>query len=111
MAGTTIEANQTILTNWAFQPMSKKLQKKAGKLVRKAEDRATTIRRVVMEYTNAAEISNVTDYTKQHEIERAVVKYNEVHKAIKRLRRKMDMKKSQQLPTASIRQGKLSRAK
>lgn len=90
--------------------MSKKLQKKAGKLVRKAEDRATTIRRVVMEYNNAAEISNVTDYTKQREIEHAVVKYNEVHKAIKRLRRKIALK-SRQPSTANIGQAKLSRAK
>lgn len=90
--------------------MSKKLQKKAGKLVRKAEDRATTIRRVVMEYNNAVEISNVTDYAKQHEIERAVVKYNEVHKAIKRLRRKIALK-SKHIPTASMEHGKLSRAK
>lgn len=72
--------------------MSKKLQKKAGKLVRKAEDRATTIRRVVREYNAVAEISGVNDSAKQREIERAVVKYNEVRKALKRLRRKIALK-------------------
>lgn len=90
--------------------MSKKLEKKAGKLVRKAEDRATAIRRVVMDYSNAAETSNVNEFTKQHEIERAVVRYNEVHKAIKRLRRKMVLK-GKRSPSAGIGQGKLSRAK
>ncbi len=76
--------------------MSKKLDKKAGKLVRQAEDRATVIRRVVREYNDVAQPSAITDSANQlrgqREIERAVVKYNEAHKAIKRLRRKMALK-------------------
>jgi hypothetical protein len=77
--------------------MSKKLQKKANKLARKAEDRATAIRRVVRECDSAPQISGMNDSAKQREIERAVGKYNEVHKAIKRLRRKMALKQVRHL--------------
>lgn len=90
--------------------MSKKLEKKASKLVREAEDRATVIRRVVREYNNPAQPSAVSNSAKQLEIERAVVKYNEVHKAIKRLRRKMALK-SKQPQGLGIRNAKFSRAK
>ena len=86
--------------------MSKKLEKKATKLVRKAEHQATDIRRVVREYNNPAQPSGVSDPAKQREIERAVVKYNKVHKAIKRLRRKMALK-SKQPQSLGIRQGVL----
>src|SRR5258705_6236104 len=75
-----------------LQAMSKKLEKKASKLVRKAEDRAIAIRRVVREYNSVTQISVVNDSAKQLVIERAVVKYNEVHKAIKRLRSKIALK-------------------
>lgn len=88
-----------------LQAMSKKLTKKASKLVRKAEDRATVIRRVVREYNSAAQTSAVNDSAKQREIERAVVRYNEVHKAIKRLRRKMALK-SKHTHSLGIRQAK-----
>jgi hypothetical protein len=88
-----------------FQVMSKKLEKKASKLVRKAEDRATAIRRVVREYNDSVPISAVNNSAKQREIERAVIRYNEVHKAIKRLRRKMALK-SKQPQTSSLRQAK-----
>jgi deoxyribodipyrimidine photolyase len=93
-----------------LQAMSKKLEKKASKLVRKAEDRATVIRRVVREYNNVAQTSAGNDSAKQREIERAVVRYNEVHKAIKRLRRKMALK-SKQPQSLGIRRAKYSRAK
>lgn len=90
--------------------MSKKLEKKAGKLVRKAEARATAIRRVVREYKDGIQTTSVSDSAKQHEIERAVVKYNEVRKAIKRLRRKIALK-SKQPQTPGIGEAKYSRAK
>lgn len=93
-----------------LQAMSKKLEKKASKLVRKAEDRATVIRRVVREYNNVAQTSVVNDSAKQREIERAVVRYNEVHKAIRRLRKKLELK-SKQPQSLGIRQAKYSRAK
>ena len=73
--------------------MSKKLEKRATRLVRKAEDRALAIRRVVREYRDAIQTSAAGDSIKQierhREIERAVVRYNEVHKALKRLRKRI----------------------
>jgi len=80
-----------------LQAMSKKLQKKANKLARKAEDRATAIRRVVRECDSATQISGAKDCVNQREIERAVGKYNEVHRAIRRLRRKMALKQARHL--------------
>lgn len=71
--------------------MSKKLEKRATRLVRKAEDRALAIRRVVREYQDAIQTSagDPAGQTERHrEIERAVVKYNQVHKALKRLRKR-----------------------
>lgn len=63
----------------SLRTMSKKLEKRATRLVRKAEDRATTIRRVVREYRDAIQKSATDDLaspTERHrEIERAVVKY------------------------------------
>lgn len=93
-----------------LQLMSKKLEKKASKLVRKAEDRAIAIRRVVREYNTVVQISGLNDSAKQREIERAVVKYNEVSKAIKRLKRKIDLKTKQPHPP-NLPQPKYSRAK
>jgi hypothetical protein len=76
-----------------LQAMSKKLEKRATRLVRKAEDRARAIRRVVREYHDAIQTSAAGDHAKQierhQEIERAVVKYNEVHKALRRLRKRI----------------------
>jgi len=73
--------------------MSKKLERKASKLVRKAEDRAMLVRRAVREYNNVIQTSAEGDSAKrlrgQLDIERAVLRYNEVHKAIRRLRKKM----------------------
>jgi len=75
--------------------MSKKLEKRATRLVRKAEDRALVIRRVVREYHDAIQTSAAGDAAsqaeRQREIERAVVKYNEVHKALKRLRKRIQL--------------------
>ena len=79
----------------SLRTMSKKLEKRATRLVRKAEDRATTIRRVVREYHDAIQKSATADSaspTERHrEIERAVVRYNEVHKALKRLRKRIQV--------------------
>lgn len=93
-----------------LRAMSKKLEKKASKLVRKAEDRATVIRRVVREYNDVIQTAAAGNSAKQlrgqREIERAVVRYNEVHKAIKRLHRKMALKNGQP-HTLSIRQARV----
>jgi len=76
--------------------MSKKLEKKASKLVREAADRAMFIRRAVREYNDVIQTSTDGNPARQLrgqlDIERAVVRYNEVHKAIKRLRKKMALK-------------------
>jgi len=78
------------------QPMSKKLEKRAARLVRKAETRADSIRRVVREYKEAVQTSSNADPSsqlgRQFEIEQAVVRYNQVHKALRRLRKKMETK-------------------
>ena len=75
--------------------MSKKLEKRATRLRRKAEHRALAIRRVVREYHDAIETSTAIDAVReierQREIERAVVKYNAVHKAIRRLRKRIEL--------------------
>ena len=77
--------------------MSKKLAKKATRLVRKAENRAMVIRRVVLDYSDAERTSTMGGSTRQLErqrqIEQAVMKYNQTHKAIGRLRKKIQLKK------------------
>ena len=79
----------------SLRAMSKKLEKKATRLVRKAEYRALSIRRVVRDYHDAIQTSAANDAAKHternREIERAVVKYNEVHKALKRLRKRIQL--------------------
>ena len=79
--------------------MSKKLEKKANKLVLKAQARATIIRSAVRQYNDVARGSAfdslVDQQNGQREIERAVVRYNEVHKAIRRLRKKIASKSKQ----------------
>ena len=76
--------------------MSKKLEKRVARLERKAENRTLAIRRVVQEYrdaTRASEIGDAAGKSKSHrEIERAVGKFNEVHKALKRIRKKIQLK-------------------
>ena len=76
--------------------MSKKLEKRANRLARKAENRVLTIRRVVREYRDASQTLEAADAASQAErnsqIERAVGKYNEVHKALRRIRKKIQLK-------------------
>jgi hypothetical protein len=73
--------------------MSKKLEKRADRLARKAQSRALAIKRVVREYREATltlEAADVARQAERHrEIERAVVKYNEVHKALKRISKRI----------------------
>ena len=79
-----------------LQKMSKKLAKKATRLVRKAENRARVIRRVVRDYNYAEQTStmggNARQIERQRQIEQAVMKYNQTHKAIGRLRKKIQLK-------------------
>jgi len=76
--------------------MSKKLEKQASRLVRKAETRALAIRQVVREYRDAARamdaFNTVRNLESNREIERAVGKYNEVHRALRRIRKKIQLK-------------------
>ena len=84
--------------------MSKKLEKLAARLIRKAESRARTIRRIVQEYRDATRTSEAADaasQTRRHrEIERAVGKCNEVHKALRRVRKKIQLKSKDTRRTA-----------
>ncbi|MEK6284756.1 MAG: hypothetical protein AABO57_03345 [Acidobacteriota bacterium] len=79
-----------------LQKMSKKVEKKARRLVRKAENRAMVIRRVVRDYNDAERIStiggNARQLERQRQIEQAVMKYNQANKAIGRLRKKIQLK-------------------
>jgi len=79
----------------SHRAMSKKLEKRATRLVHKAEVRARVIQRVVREYRDAIHTRAGADPLKQtqqsRDIERAVVKYNEVHKALKRLRKRIHL--------------------
>src|SRR5262245_52429943 len=76
--------------------MSKKLNKRAAKLARKAEDRVLAIRRVVREYNDSLQLSAGNDQARNHErqleIERAVSDYNDVHRALTRVRKKIELK-------------------
>ena len=73
--------------------MSKKLEKRATRLERKAENRVLTIRRVVREYRDATQTSDAASQAERNsQIERAVSKYNEVHKALRRIRKKIQLK-------------------
>ena len=75
---------------------SKKLEKRATRLERKAQSRALTIKRIVREYRDATQMSEAADVERQaeshREIERAVGRYNEVHKALKRISKKIQTK-------------------
>jgi len=72
--------------------MSRKLQKRATKLVRKAEHRVMDIRRAVLEYHELQSIhgnSPTRQLRSQLNIEHAVHEYNRVHKALERVRKKI----------------------
>ncbi len=69
--------------------MSKKLQKRASRLRRKAQSRVLAIGRVVREYRDATTESGALDPSwqtkKSREIELAVGRYNEIHKKLRRI--------------------------
>ena len=72
--------------------MSRKLQKRATKLARKAEHRVMDIRRAVREYHELQSIpgnSPARQLRSQLNIEYAVLEYNRVHKALDRVRKKI----------------------
>ena len=76
--------------------MSKKLEKQEVRLARKAENRVLAIRRLVREYRDANQTSEAADATRQgdrdSQIERAIGRYNVVHKALRRIRKKIQLK-------------------
>lgn len=84
--------------------MSKKLEKQATRLERKAKNRALTIKRVIREYRDASQTSGAKDIAQQtekhREIERAVARYNEVHKALRRISKRMLKIKETRRPAA-----------
>jgi hypothetical protein len=73
--------------------MSRGLERSASELERKAQNQALTIRRVVQEYNefvrSDAYIEPALQLKKQREIERVVGQYTQLHKALRRLRKKM----------------------
>jgi hypothetical protein len=76
--------------------MSKKLEKRAVRLAHKAENRVLAIRRVVREYREGAQTLEAADAAWQadrhSQIERAIGRYNEVHRALIRIRKKIQLK-------------------
>lgn len=77
--------------------MSRSLDKSASYLERKAENKAEVIRRVVRDYNesvgNDAALKYALRSKKERKIEQAVAEYEQVHKALKRLRKKMSVAK------------------
>jgi len=76
--------------------MSKKLEKRAARLARKAENCATLIRQVVRDYKDSQVMNQANlarEMERQREIELAVARYSQARKALKRVRRKMQLKK------------------
>jgi hypothetical protein len=76
--------------------MSKKLEKRAARLARKAENRATLIRQVVRDYKDSQVMNQANlarEMERQREIELAVARYSQARKALKRVRQKMQLKK------------------
>jgi hypothetical protein len=76
--------------------MSKKLEKRAARLARKAENRATLIRQVVRAYKDSQVMNQANlarEMERQREIELAVARYSQARKALKRVRQKMQLKK------------------
>jgi hypothetical protein len=73
--------------------MSRDLERSAAEMERKAQNQALTIRRVVQEYNefvrSGAYIEPTLQLKKQREIERVVGQYTQLHKALRRLRKKM----------------------
>lgn len=77
------------------EAMSKKLEKRVVRLARKAQNRAVDIKRAVRNYGDA-QADRSSDKARQTrsqlEIERAVVKYNEAQRALRRLKKKIELK-------------------
>lgn len=78
--------------------MSKDLRKSAAKLEREAASRVETIRRVVGEYRDSVEEGPAYDLAQQvrkkREIECVVAELVQIHKALKRIKRKMRISKT-----------------
>jgi hypothetical protein len=73
--------------------MSRSLEKSASELERKAEHKAAAIRRIVREYNESirsdASSKPILRSKKEREIEQVIGEYTQVHKALKRLRKKL----------------------
>jgi Mg2+ and Co2+ transporter CorA len=76
--------------------MSRGLERSAAELERKAQDQAAVIRRVVREYNESVRSDPSGDLflqlKKQREIERSIAQFAALHKALKRLRKRMRAK-------------------
>ena len=77
--------------------MSRSLEKSASDLERKAQNKAAIIRRIVREYNQSVSSDAGPKYAlrskKERKIEKAIAEYEEVHKALKRLRKKLRIAK------------------
>lgn len=73
--------------------MSRSLEKSASDLERKAQNKAKIIRRTVRKYNESINSDAAPEYDlrskKERKIEKAIAEYTQVHKALKRLRKKM----------------------
>jgi len=73
--------------------MSRNLDKSATEWERKAQNKAEAIRRTVREYNESINSEAAPKYAlrskKERKIEKAVAEYAQVHKALKRIRKKM----------------------
>ena len=73
--------------------MSRGLERSATELERKAKNKAAVIRRVCQEYNESIKSDPAPkpalQSKKEREVERVVAEYMKIHKALKRLRKKL----------------------
>ena len=77
--------------------MSRSLEKSASELERNAQNKAEVVRRTVREYNESINSDAAIRYAlrskKERKIEKALAEYEQVHKALRRLRKKMRLEK------------------
>jgi Mg2+ and Co2+ transporter CorA len=77
--------------------MSRSLEKSASELERKAENKAAVIRRVIQKYNESKRSESLPGSAMQskqeRKIEQIIAEYTDIHKALKRIRKKMRVAK------------------
>ena len=73
--------------------MSRSMGKSASELERKAQNKAEVVRRTIREYNESINSEDAPGYAlrskKERKIEKVIAEYTQVHKALKRIRKKI----------------------